>query len=285
MTGLVRGSARGSGWLLLVVVVLAHIGLAAVAVAEYARLGWLFETRFDLAAVTAVLVTALAGLAEAVHVAARAAKGGGSLRRLLRSGREPCPAAAAEAIAALGLSGRVDAVGDDDAFAVTYGLLRPRILISTGLAAALSRDELAAVLAHERHHLRRRDPLRLLAARVAAGYGCWLPVSSWLAGRFALRQELACDRAAVTSTGRQVLAAALLKLADAPQCPALAAANPPGDAPGSLEARVAQLEDGRPPRQRPATGRVLASAGIVPLLMAAGVCCVGLSQALPGGVL
>ncbi len=272
MIRLAHGAARGSGWLLLVVIVAAHVGLAAVAAAEYARLGWLLDTRFDLASVTAVLATALAGLAGAAWVGARAARGARSLRRL-------------DAAAALGLSGRVDVVDAAGVFAVSYGVRRPRILVSSGLAGALSRGEISAVLAHERCHLRHRDPLRLLAARMAAGYGCWLPVSPWLAGRFALRAELAADRAAVACAGRGVLAAALLKLADAPPSPALAAASPAGDGPGSLEARVAQLEDGRPPRQRPAPGRVLASAGIVPLLLAAGVCCAGLSQVVPGGVL
>jgi hypothetical protein len=85
-----------------------------------------------------------------------------------------------------------------------------------------------------------------------------------------------------------VLAAALLKLASLPRCPAVAAASPAGDPAGSLEARVAQLEDRQPPRPRLAPGRMLASAGGLAVLAAAGMsgmCCAGLAQALPGGVL
>jgi len=45
-------------------------------------------------------------------------------------------------------------------------MLRPRILLSTGLVEALDTAELTAVLVHERrHHLHRRDPLRAAAAR------------------------------------------------------------------------------------------------------------------------
>ena len=284
MTAL-RRAAGGSCWLLLALAVLAHAGLAALAVAEYAALGWLFGTGLDLIMVTLVLASALAGLAACGWVAARAAAGSAKLRRLVSSGRRPLPPPVRNAAEGLGLTGRVDAIHASEAFAVTYGLARPRILVSDGLAAALDRSELTAVLAHERCHLRRRDPLRLLAARLLAAYACYLPAAALLAERAALRRELAADRAAAASAGRGVLAAALLKLATLPASPALAAASPADDAEESLEARVAQLEHGSPPRPRPALGRILASAGCLALLTAAGTCCVGLSQALPGGVL
>jgi beta-lactamase regulating signal transducer with metallopeptidase domain len=170
-------------------------------------------------------------------------------------------------------------------FAVTYGLVRPRVLVSDDLAGSLSPAELSAVLAHELYHLRHRDPARLLAARLMAGYGFYLPVIAWLASRLALRRELAADRAAFECAGRGVLAGALLKLASRPACPAISAASPAGDAGGSLEARIAQLEDRRPARPRLARGRLLATAGNLTVLMAAGLCCAGLSQALPAGVL
>ena len=44
--------------------------------------------------------------------------------------------------------------------ALTAGLLRPRIFLSSGLTAQLSRTELRAVLAHEQAHQRHRDNLR-----------------------------------------------------------------------------------------------------------------------------
>jgi hypothetical protein len=40
-----------------------------------------------------------------------------------------------------------------------------------------------------------RDPLRLLAARLLAAWGWYLPAARWLASRIALRRELAADRA------------------------------------------------------------------------------------------
>jgi beta-lactamase regulating signal transducer with metallopeptidase domain len=285
MIRLLRRAAGGSCWPLLGVVVLAHGALAVLAVAEYATLGWLLRTRFDLAAVTLMLVSALAGLAASTRVAARAAGGSRALRRLVRSARQPLPRQLQSATAALGIAGRVDLVRARQPFAVTYGLARPRILISADLAGALSPAELSAVLAHERYHLRHRDPARLLAASLLAAYGCYLPAARWLAGRVALRRELAADQAAAAREGRGALAGALLKLASLPACSAVAAANPAGDPAASLEARIAQLEDGNPPRPRLGPGRMLASAGGMAVLAAAGMCCVGLSQALQGGVL
>ncbi len=279
MTRLKRSAALSS-WLLFSIAVLAHLGTAVLAVAEYARLGWLFGTSFDLAAVTLVLASALAGLGASAWVAARAYSGSLQLRRLIRSGHRPCPAAVRDAAAALRLAGQVDVADSGEAFAVTYGLLRPRILVSAGLAVSLSPAELSAVLAHERCHLRHRDPLRLLAARLLAGYSFYLPVTRWLEDRLALRLELAADADAVASVGRGAIAGALLKLTDVPPYPAMAAASRRG----SLEARVAQLEGGHPARPRLAGGWVAASACNLAVLMVAGACCVGLSQALPGGV-
>lgn len=284
MTKSMRKAAAAWCWLALAGAVAGHVTLAALAVTEYARLGWLLRTRFDLAAVTIMLATAVAGVAASAWVAARAAAGSRALRRLAGPGRRPLPPALRDAAAALGVTGRVDVVACAEAFAVTYRLARPRVLVSTALAESLSRAELTAVLAHERCHLRRRDPLRLLAARLLAGYGCYLPVAGWLAGRLALGWELAADRAAVACVGRGVLAGALLKLAGLPPCPAVAAANPAADPAGSLEARVAQLEDGRTARPRLTRARLAATAMNLALLLAAGVCCVGLSQAVPGGV-
>jgi beta-lactamase regulating signal transducer with metallopeptidase domain len=152
------------------------------------------------------------------------------------------------------------------------------------LAVELTAAEVAAVLAHEREHLRHRDPLRMLAVRLLAAFAWYTPAASWLARRTVLRRELAADRASARGTGRGVLAGALLKLASLPACPAAAAAGPAPDSPGSLEARVAQLEEGRPPRLRLTRPRVLGTAGIVAVLTAAGACSAALSQLLPGGI-
>lgn len=285
MRAVVRGASAWCAWLALAVAMTAHVGLAVLAVTEVLTLGWLTSTWFDLAAVSVVLASAAAGLSGAAWVSVRAIRGSRVLRRLAGSRRVPCPSRVKAAVAGLGPGLDVDVVGADEPFAVTYGLLRPRILVSSGLAGALGVEGIAAVLAHERHHARHRDPLWLLAFRVAAGYGCWLPASGWLARRLALRRELAADLAAARLTSRADLAGALLKLASLPACPAHAAARPGGDEARSLEARVAQLEGTQPGRPRLALGRVMASGGTLVLVTVACMCCAALSQALPGGLL
>jgi hypothetical protein len=128
--------------------------------------------------------------------------------------------------------------------------------------------------------VQRRDPSRLLAARVLAGYGWYLPALGWCAERFALRRELAADRAATAGTGVAAVAGALLKLADLPPATAVAAVNPRG----SLGARIAQLE-GHPPVRRPPLGWLRAGTSMASgtALSVAGMCCVGMAAAVVAG--
>src|SRR5215470_8208447 len=208
-----RRASAASLWLALALLVVAHVGLAVLAVREFAVLGWLTRTWFELGAVSVVAGTAAAGVSGAAVVLARAVRGSRVLRDLAGAARVPCPALIEAAAAGLGLAGNIDVVRAEEPFAVSYRLVRPRVLVSEALAEALDAEGIAAVLAHERHHVRHRDPLRLLAVRVAAAYACWLPAAAWLARRLALRRELAADRAAVAWTSRGDLAGALLKLA------------------------------------------------------------------------
>ncbi|MEZ0291633.1 MAG: M56 family metallopeptidase, partial [Solirubrobacteraceae bacterium] len=61
----------------------------------------------------------------------------------------------------------VSVVRDSRPLAFCTGLLRPQLFVSSGAVAALGEGELRAVVEHEAHHARRRDPLRLLAAQTA----------------------------------------------------------------------------------------------------------------------
>jgi Zn-dependent protease with chaperone function len=261
--------------------VCAHLGLAVLAIVELTRLDWLASVPFEFTAVMVVAGSGLCAVAGALRVAWRSARGHRALRRLLCSAGRPRPPRVEAVAGRLGIADRVDVVATGEAFAVTYRLLRPRILLSTGLVGALDEPEMVAVLVHERYHLRRRDPARLLAARLLAGYGWFLPLLAWWARRMALRRELAADRAATTGAGVAAVAGVLLKLAERPAPVAVAAVNPTGD----LPARIAQLE-GQPPVRRVRLGWWLASATAVNLggLSAAAVCCAGLGVAMTGGM-
>ncbi|MFN2564641.1 MAG: M56 family metallopeptidase [Gemmatimonadaceae bacterium] len=98
--------------------------------------------------------------------------------------------------------------------AFTAGWLRPAVYVERELAQQLPFAELAAVLAHERAHVERRDPLRLSAVRFLARTLFWLPALSRLADDLADEAEVLADDAA--ARGRPlVLASALLAIAGA----------------------------------------------------------------------
>jgi len=81
------------------------------------------------------------------------------------------------------------------------GLLRPAVYVAEGTLRAGRSAELRAILAHEEHHRARRDPLRLLCARVVADALRPLPPFASLADRQAALAELAADAASVKALG------------------------------------------------------------------------------------
>jgi beta-lactamase regulating signal transducer with metallopeptidase domain len=112
---------------------------------------------------------------------------------------------------------RAHVVDDDQPQAFCTGMLRPRIYVTQAALELLGDDERAAVLAHETHHARRRDPLRLLVARALAEGLFFLPVVRRLPERYAALAELAADQAAAAGRGgRRALASALLTFDEHP---------------------------------------------------------------------
>ncbi len=109
----------------------------------------------------------------------------------------------------LGLDGRVLQVDDADAYAFTQGLTHPRIWLSTAMVDLLDEDELAAVLLHERHHLRQRDPLRVWLSRAVADGLFFVPAAAALRNEYLVAKEMEADAA---SQADSALARALLKL-------------------------------------------------------------------------
>jgi hypothetical protein len=111
---------------------------------------------------------------------------------------------------------RCRVVDSDAPTAFCAGYLRPHIYLSRGALAQLDPDELRAVVAHERHHARRHDPLRLLVARALAAALPFIPLLRRISERYEALGELAADEAAVRDLeGRGPLASALLKFGEA----------------------------------------------------------------------
>ena len=109
-------------------------------------------------------------------------------------------------------------IADPEPRAFCAGLLRPRVYVSTGAVALLDEPALMAVLAHERYHAQRHDPLRLAAGRVLARAVFFLPGLHDLARRQQALAELSADEWAVSAGAedRSALARAMLAFSDAP---------------------------------------------------------------------
>lgn len=87
------------------------------------------------------------------------------------------------------------------AHAFSLGFWRPRLWLTAGLVNLLTDEELATVLAHEVHHCRQRDPLRLLIGRTLKSAFFFLPLVGHLAEAVELHQEMAADRSAILHAG------------------------------------------------------------------------------------
>jgi len=95
------------------------------------------------------------------------------------------------------------------------GLVRPKVYLTVAARDALTGPQLEAVIAHEAHHARRRDPLRVLLLTALADALFFMPALRRLRRRYEELAELAADEAAVAAVGDpSPLAAALLRFAE-----------------------------------------------------------------------
>lgn len=148
--------------------------------------------------VSAALLAALAVLPDALRLVRQ-------LRWLAR-----LPRATSTSRPHLEEAGDVEIIDCETPFAFAAGLWHPRVHIAVGLLRALPERLLAAVLAHERAHARRRDSLLQLTARVLSR--AHLPgVRRSLLAELALASEQACDAEAGGCIGdRLAVAEAIL---------------------------------------------------------------------------
>ena len=141
-----------------------------------------------------------------------------------------------------------------------------RIVVSTATLAALGLQELAAVLAHERAHIRGRHHLVLAYAEALVRAFPRFPLFTVAAAQVRRLVEMAADDAAAARTDALTLAGALLQMAGA-RTPAVALAAAGSDA----AVRVCRLLGPRRPLGRLAGAVAALAAGVavtVPLVLA-----------------
>lgn len=99
--------------------------------------------------------------------------------------------------------------------AFTTGWLSPKVYAARELVTGprcIGHDELAAVLAHERAHVERRDPLRFSLLRAMASMLFWIPALRGLADDVADDAEIRADDEAASNVDPLVLASAIVAL-------------------------------------------------------------------------
>jgi Zn-dependent protease with chaperone function len=249
-------------WLVLPVSWVAAIVLAILAAAAPLPLTWAGSPRGGRVllagqAVPGGRVIAIAGLLVAAAVVLRAAGCAAcEFHRARRTRREH-----AALVAATGRPGDEPGVAivDHDAPAV-YCLPggRHQIVVSVGALAALAPEQLRAVLAHERAHLRRRHHVILALATSLARAFPRVPLLGQAQPQLAVLAEMAADDAAIRRHRRDDLAAALVVLATAGARAATLAASGP-EAIVRLQ-RILTTQ----PQPRIGLARLAAVAGLIP---------------------
>jgi BlaR1 peptidase M56 len=210
---------------------------------------------YPAANLAAMIVVALA----AVGLAVTAMTVAGAVRELAADRRF------ARSLRACGARPLGDAwvVPDERPRAFCAGLITPRVYVSAGAVALLDEPALRAVLAHERHHATRRDPLRLAAGRVVARALFFVPGLGELVRRQEALAELSADESAVSAApeNRSALARAMLSFTDQ---------SHDDDVVGIDPARVDYLL-GEPPSWRFPVALWIGGLALIALLAAVGV--------------
>jgi len=193
-----------------------------------------FEDAGTTEAVSRTLgVAAVAGAALLARGAWRAASAWRSTARVLDDWKRRSRALS-------GLGAPVPAFAIDDAFPIVavVGILRPRLFVAERVLRECTREEVAAMVAHECAHVSARDNFRRLLIRACPGmFGVACLDRAWSAAA----EEAADARAAGLDTrARLDMAGALIHVARlaVPQAPPLASAFYLG---GSIDDRVRRL--------------------------------------------
>jgi beta-lactamase regulating signal transducer with metallopeptidase domain len=81
------------------------------------------------------------------------------------------------------------------------GLWHPVILVPSGIEDDLTPRQLAAVLTHERCHIRRRDNATAAVHMIAEAVFWFYPLVWWIGARLVDERERACDQEVLRTCG------------------------------------------------------------------------------------
>lgn len=115
----------------------------------------------------------------------------------------------------INLSGKVVEVQSNTSEVFCYGFFKPKICVSSRLVRGVSKNQLRAILLHEKNHLASRDPLKIFIVNTIRKCLLFLPGLRKLMNRFEIGLELSADEHA-TNHFKEVrsLGTALIKIAE-----------------------------------------------------------------------
>lgn len=141
-----------------------------------------------------------------------------------------------------------------------FGLLQPKIVISSAVVRLLTTQELRIALRHEEYHRLHRHTLKLWTAELASNIMWFLPLAQDVVEYLHYRTEVAAD--AYAAQGRaQPLLSALQKFVVAPRWQVAFAASP-------AEARVQSILGKKTLSFRPHIVRLVESMSVLAILLA-----------------
>jgi len=204
--------APGSAALLLALRLAPALLSVAFVVAVFLPSYWRFEPR-EFAEGFDITLTSIAALAAAI-VLTGAVRGARAWTHAARRTRAWTRAAQPFAIDGIGMPAfRIEA---PQAQMALSGIVRPRLIVTSGLLAALTPEEFAASAAHEVAHHRSWDNLKRLAIRSAPDLLHWTRAARAIERRWAAAAEHRADAASADPRAlatRLALASALVKVA------------------------------------------------------------------------
>lgn len=112
----------------------------------------------------------------------------------------------------LNLDCKINIVKDNNKFSFCYGLIKPKICLSTGLLKNLTENELKAILLHESYHLKNHDPLKILLGKTSAIMFFFIPVFADIQKYYTFSKEIAADEVVIKNGNKHSLISVLSKL-------------------------------------------------------------------------
>ncbi|MCY9696153.1 M56 family metallopeptidase [Paenibacillus alginolyticus] len=102
---------------------------------------------------------------------------------------------------------------DMESYALTSGMITPKIIISTGLLSSLSDNELNAVLLHETYHSIHYHPMKKWLLRRLSHVMTYVPILKGLLSYYSIWIELLADRYAIEQMrNKTYIASAIVKM-------------------------------------------------------------------------